>query len=100
MSCSKIARAHNKQFQQLKRQIRNRYLSTFKQFQQFVQTTRNYENCNCERGDELAKEFIRNKSYKNIVDLANKVDTIISEELYYHYYIESQEPDFDLLYYL
>ena len=84
MTSSKFARIHNKLLKQRKYQKRTNspdLISLLNKFLQFIQTDRNYSYCYCDRGIELAKDFLKHNH--NIKQVARKVIYALSEEDYY-----------------
>ena len=84
MTSSKFARIHNRLLKQRKYQKRNSFpdpSSLLNKFLQFIQTDRNYSYCYCDRGIELAKDFLKHNH--NIKQVARKVIYALSEEDYY-----------------
>ena len=92
MSSAKVARNHNRILKQRKYQKRiNGCISPFQQYMKYIETHKDCENCNSFRGIELAKEML--KTNRNIEEVANKVDDIISDELY-EIYLQNLKPNY------
>ena len=83
MTSAKIARIHNRILKQRKYQKRNNssdLISLLNKFLQFIQTDRDYYYCYCDRGIELAKDFLKHN--QNIKQVARKVIYTLSAEDY------------------